>query len=209
MLTSWNEYHTESSLLPAAGLLIPILLAVNLLKSVLWLSSLPTVNSFQLAPCWPLWCRDPEAQVLHGFELHLSLSRVINILIPECAAAIFIRTTVQRQQSLLQNSPWRGAGRCLVNDWVWERGAGGHLPQLCGATAPWWELRRISKHTFGCDGLGRISAGAQTNCPAALFVLGVTWGCDFNSQLYGDQNGEYSWVFSSVLGRTFALQCGY
>lgn len=118
MLTSWNEYHTESSLLPAAGLLIPVLLAVNLLKSVLWLSSLPTVNSFQLAPCWPLWCRDPEAQVLCGFELHLSLSGVINILIPECAAAIFIRTTVQRQQSLLQNSPWRGAGRCLVNDWV-------------------------------------------------------------------------------------------
>lgn len=206
MLTSWNEYHTESSLLPAAGLLIPVLLAANLLKSVLWLSSLPTVNSFQLAPCWPLWCRDPEAQVLRGFELHLSLSGVINILF-QSVQQLFLSELLYRDSKVFCRIP---PGEELEDVWLMtEWGAGGHLPQLCGATAPWWEPRRISKHTFGCGGLGRISAGAQTNCPAALFVLAVTWGCDFNSQLYGDQNGEYSRVFLSVLGRTFALQCGY
>lgn len=193
MLTSWNEYHTESSLLPAAGLLIPVLLAANLLKSILLLSSLPTVNSFQLASCWLPWCRDPEAQLFRCcFELHLSLSGVINILIPECTATIFIGTIVQRQQGLQQNSPWRETGRHVVNDQVWEWGAGGHLPQLSSAStllgdpedlkAHFW-VRQIREDQYRCS-----------NCPAVLFVLAVIQG-DVNIQLYGDQNSEHSCIF--------------
>lgn len=136
--------------------------------------------------------------MLRGFELHLSLSGVINILF-QSAQQLFLSELLYRDSKVFCRIP---PGEELEDVWLMtEWGAGGHLPQLCGATAPWWEPRRISKHTFGCGGLGRISAGAQTNCPAALFVLAVTWGCDFISQLYGDQNGEYSWVFFECSGQ--------